>query len=641
VAEIHGYQCRLVQQKVALEHALSATRSHSRRCDPLAAPLLCQAAFSGEASSNRLWFLFFCMELHLRLHHLRCLVVLGLTLFPGALSLLAQPPALEGTFTGTLQAGEAQLHLVLHLSRYPNGALHATLDSLDQAVFAIEASSASLNSGNLKLQVASVGANYEGKVSPDHKTIDGEWSQGSASLPLVFHREPAAHKPDDAHFPVEGLWQGVLESHGMRLRLQLHVSHDRDGNLIAALDSLDHGVTGLPAINVTQKESAFHFEIPALAGAFDGALNATKNTVAGAWTQSELKSNLEFKRSDQPFELRRPQNPSKPYPYREEEVSFSNAAASVTLAGTLTLPKGAGPFAAVLLIAGSGPHDRDESLANHKPFLVLSDYLTRKGIAVLRYDKRGIGKSSGSDEKATTVDLASDAESAISYLKSRKDIDPGRIGLIGHSEGAMIAPLIAARSQDIPWIVLLAAPATNGQDTLLNQSELIGRAGGLSDSQVATSLAFDKAAYDLVRKETDPAKLTEKLQGLVKESGLDPALPPAALEPQLRMMTSPWFRFFLDYDPLPNLQKSKCPVLALYGEKDLQVPPKINLPLLQKALTEAGNNQAVTRQLPELNHLFQHAYTGSPSEYAAIEETFSPEALQIVADWLLSRKNVK
>ncbi|MGB7845536.1 MAG: alpha/beta fold hydrolase [Candidatus Acidiferrum sp.] len=577
----------------------------------------------------------------MRLHKLPCLAVLGLILFPAPFSLLAQEPALEGTYTGTLQAGEAQLHLVLHLTRNSHGALHATLDSLDQAVFAIEASSASLNSAILKLEVSSVGAHYEGKVSLDRKTIDGEWSQGSASLPLVFHREAVAHKPDDAHFPVEGLWQGALQDHGMRLRLQLHVSHASDGNLIAALDSLDHGVSGLPAISVLQKESAFHFEIPALAGVYDGTLNPTKNGITGVWSQRDFKEKLDFIRSSQPLELRRPQNPSKPYPYREEEVSFSSAAASVTLAGTLTLPRRPGPFAAALLISGSGPQDRDEFLANHKPFLVLSDYLTRKGIAVLRYDKRGIGKSTGSFDKATTLDLATDAESAISYLKSRKDIDPGRIGLIGRSEGAMIAPSIAARSQDILWIVLLAAPATKGEDTLLNQSELIARAGGLSDSQVATSLAFDKSAYDLVRKEDDPARLKEKLKTLVKDSGLDSALPPAALEPQLRMMTSPWFRFFLDYDPLSNLQKIRCPVLALYGEKDLQVPPKINLPLLQKALTEAGNNQSDTRQLPELNHLFQHAYTGSPAEYAAIEETFSPEALQIVADWLLSRTKVK
>jgi len=215
------------------------------------------------------------------------------------------------------------------------------------------------------------------------------------------------------------------------------------------------------------------------------------------------------------------------------------------------------------------------------------------------------------------------------------------LGLIGHSEGAIIAPYIASHSKDLPWLVLLAAPATKGQDTLLNQSELIGRAGGLSDAQLVASLTFDKAAYDLVREEPNPGILTGKLNDLVKESGLTSAIPPAALEPQLRMMSSPWFRFFLDYDPIPNLEKTKYPVLALYGQKDLQVPAKTNLPLLQKALREAGNQDADIRQLAELNHLFQHAYSGSPAEYAAIEETFAPEALEIISGWLSQRISPK
>ena len=585
----------------------------------------------------------------------RVLILPYLCLLPAALRVPAQAPAthtqtpaaapkpapLDGTYSGTLQAGDAQLHLVLHLSRTSRGELHATLDSLDQGVFAIEASSITLASGTLHFEINSVGAQFEGEVSPDHKLIDGRWSQGSASLPLSFRREPPAHKPDDAKFPVEGLWQSALETHGMRLRYQLHVAHDSEGELIAALDSLDQSVIGLPAVNVAQKEFTFHFEIPAMNSAYDGTLNADKNAISGTWSQNYDTAKLEFKRSDQPLELRRPQNPIKPYPYREEEVSFSNSSANVTLAGTLTLPKGTGPFPAAVLIAGSGPHDRDESLENHKPFLVLSDFRTRRGMAVLRYDKRGIGKSTGSADTATTLDLAGDAASAIAYLKTRKEIDATRVGLIGHSEGAMIAPYLASQSKDIPWIILLAAPVTKGQDTLLNQSELIARAAGMDDTQVLASLTFDRNAYDMVRAEKNPALLTEKLKNFVKVSGLDGVIPPAVLEPQLRMLTSPWFRFFLDYDPAPSLQKTKCPVLALYGQKDLQVPSKNNLPLLQKALLAADNNQAEIRQLADLNHLFQHAYSGSPQEYGAIEETFAPEALEIISDWLQPRITTK
>lgn len=543
----------------------------------------------------------------------------------------------QGTYSGTLQAGEAQLHLLLHLSKGTNGSLRATLDSLEQGVFAIEANSASFANFNLKLELSSVGARFEGKVSPDHEIIRGNWSQGNASIPLIFRRETgaAARKPGDAIFPVEGLWQGAVETHGMRLRFQLHISHDIDGSLIAALDSLDQGVTGLPANHVTLKDPIFHFEIPSVAGVYEGTLNGAKNAITGKWSQTSADNlPLDFKRSDQTLELRRPQTPARPFPYVEEEVTFRGGGEGTVLAGTLTLPKGDGPFPAVLLVAGSGPQDRDESLANHRPFLLIADALTRQGIAVLRYDKRGVGKSTGNSDTATTMDLAGDARAALAFLKSRKEMDGSRIGLLGHSEGAIIAPYLAGHSKEVKWLVLLAAPATTGEQTLLNQSELIGRAGGLSDEQLEASLGFDKAAYALVRKEKDPNALAEKLVALVKETGLDAALPPPALETQLRMLASPWFRFFLDYDPLPNLKTINCPVLALYGQKDLQVTPKANLPLLQKALHDSPNAQVEARELPELNHLFQHAYTGTPAEYAAIEETFSPDALTLIVDWV-------
>ena len=565
------------------------------------------------------------------------LILLTLLGLCGAHFAAAQTPSLpQGTYSGALQAGEAQLHLLLHLSKAANGSLRATLDSLEQGVFAIEASSVAFSNSTLKLEVVSVGARFEGKVSPDREIIDGEWSQGQASLPLKFHRETVAtaRKPGDAVFPVEGLWQGAVETHGMRLRFQLHVSHDPEGHLIAALDSLDQGVSGLPANHVVLKDATFHFEIPSVAGVYEGTLNTAKNTMAGKWSQTSADNlPLDFKRSDQTLELRRPQTPAKPFPYVEQQVSFDSPGAGVTLAGTLTLPKGPGPFPGVLLIAGSGPQDRNASIANHWPFLLLADALTRKGIAVLRYDKRGIGQSTGNSDAATTMDLAADAQAALAFLKSRKEIDATHLGVLGHSEGAMIAAYLAGHLRDVAWLVLLAAPATSGDQTLLNQSELIGRAGGLNDDQLDASLGFDKEAYDLVRKEKDPSALSQKLVALIKDTGLDSALPPAALETQLRMLTSPWFRFFLDYDPLPNLKLVKCPVLALYGLKDLQVSPETNVPLLQKALQEAGNAQADVRELPELNHLFQHAYTGTPAEYAAIEETFSPEALALLANW--------
>ncbi len=545
---------------------------------------------------------------------------------------------LEGRWTGSLQAGEAVLHLVLHVSKAEDGSLKATIDSLDQGVYGIEVTSLIQNDSTLHFNVASVGASYEGRFAADHGTIEGNWTQGSAGLPLVFHRQAAgsgAKKPSDAIASAEGVWQGALEGNGMRLRLQLHVSHDDQKQLVAALDSPDQGVSGLPAIKVSQKEAGFHFEIPVVSGVYDGTLNAAKTAISGSWQQNGVEQKLDFQRSDQLLELVRPQNPVKPYPYREEEITFPNGKAKIALAGTLTLPRGQGPFPAAILLSGSGPHDRDESLVGHRPFLVLADYLTRKGIAVLRFDKRGIGKSTGDYANATMDDFASDAEAALAYLITRKEIDGKKAGFIGHSEGGMIAPLVAAHSSDVAWVVLLAGPGLKGEDTLLLQSELILKTAGVSDDQIAKTREFNKQTYALVRQEKDPAILQAKLSGLVQSSGLSASLPPAALQSQVRLMVSPWFRFFLDYDPLPALQKTMCPVLALNGEKDLQVSPKENLAKIQKALQDGGNKDFQTTELPGLNHLFQHCPTGSPTEYGGIQETMAPEALNAVSDWVL------
>jgi len=553
-----------------------------------------------------------------------------------------QPPqnsaTLEGNWAGSLEAGEAVLHLVLHVAKSQDGAFKATIDSLDQGVYGIEVTSVTQSDSDVHFSVSSVGAQYEGKFSADHSGIQGTWSQGNVGLPLSFHRQAAgagAKKPGDAVSSVEGVWQGALEANGLRLRYQLHVTHDDQKHLVAALDSPDLGISGLPAVNVSQKLTVFHFEIPVVQGVYEGNLNAAKSVITGNWTQGGITHNLNFQRSDQLLELVRPQNPKRPYPYREEEVTFANPKAQISLAGTLTLPSSPGPFPAAILIAGSGPHDRDENVAGHHPFLVLADHLTRKGIAVLRYDKRAIGKSAGNYDQATTEDFASDATAALDYLKSRKEIKSRKIGLIGHSEGGLIAPMMASRSSDVAWIVLLAAPSLKGEQIMLLQSELILKAAGFDDDRIARARDFNSQSYALARKEKDPKVLEAKLTELVDSTGMSTTLPPTTLKPQARMMTSPWFRFFLDYDPVPALKKTQCPVLALNGDKDLQIASKENLAQIEKTLREGGNQDFQTHELAGLNHLFQHAPTGSPTEYGGIQETFAPEALNFVSDWIL------
>jgi uncharacterized protein len=548
------------------------------------------------------------------------------------------PQTLEGSWSGRLLAGDAQLHLVLHISKDADGSWKAAVDSLDQGVYGIEVTSFVRQQSRLKFEVASVGATFEGALSADHQKIEGTWTQGQFALPLDFHRQAASagSKPANAVAGVEGVWQGVIETSGLRFRVQLHVTHDDKNELLAALDSIDQGVRGLPATHVTEKDAAFHFEIPAVSGSYDGTLNDAKDAISGTWTQSGAEQKLDLKRSEQVFELRRPQNPVKPYPYLEEEVIFPNAKAGVSLAGTLTIPPGSGTFPAAVLICGSGPHDRDESLAGHRPFLVLADFLTRKGVAVLRYDKRGNGKSNGNYAEATSEDFAADVSAAIAYLKTRKEIDGLKIGLIGHSEGGILAPMVAAHSSDVRWIVLLAGPGVKGESILLEQSQLISRAAGLGESQIARSLDFDRKTYALVRQEKDRAALESKLNAMVQSSDLAGSMPLPALKAQIQTMASPWFRFFLDYDPLPALQAIKCPVLALNGEKDLQVPPKDNLPAIRKALESSGSKDFQVSELPGLNHLFQHCQTGSPTEYGAIEETMAPEALNAISVWALN-----
>ena len=545
---------------------------------------------------------------------------------------------LAGNWAGSLKAGDNVLHFVLHIGVTEYGVAVATIDSLDQGVYGIEAGSLKESGSLFQFDIPSVNATFQGTVASNRESIDGTWSQGGAHLSLVFHKQPRialSKSPTGAISTAEGTWQGAIEANGMRYRLQLHISHDSQGHLVATMDSIDQGINGFHASQATESDSQIHLELPTVRSTYDGTINSVRNSMTGTWRQNGEPTELTFHRSDQILELRRPQNPKKPYPYEEEELTFTNAKAGTTLAATLTMPKGTGPFPAAILIAGSGPLDRDEADGGHKPFFVLADHLTRKGIAVFRYDKRGIGKSTGNYDDATTADFASDAEAAITFLQTRKGINPRKIGIIGHSEGGIIASMIAARSSNVHWIALLAGPATKGEETLLIQSDLITRAAGMNNEQVAKSLDFDRQSYNLVRHEKNRDELEKDLADLVKISGIGPAMPPAFMQRQIHWTSSPWFRYFLDYDPVPALQQTKCPVLALGGERDLQVPPKENLPLIQKALEDGGNKDFKVLELPGLNHEFQHCYMGLPAESRAIEETFAPDAMNTLSDWIL------
>ncbi len=335
----------------------------------------------------------------------------------------------------------------------------------------------------------------------------------------------------------------------------------------------------------------------------------------------------------------RPQEPKKPYPYDEEEVGYENKRDSVKLAGTLTLPRGKGPFPAALLITGSGPQDRNESLLGHKPFLVLADYLTRQGIAVLRVDDRGVGGSTGSVPDSTTENFAADVTAGIEFLKTRKEIDPKQIGLIGHSEGGLIAPMVAAQNGDVAFIVLMAGTGLTGEEILYLQGALILKASGASAEQLAKQRATQEGMFKILKEEKDPATAEKRLHEELSRNLTEEAKKKSeqAIAAQIKRVNTPWFRYFLTLDPRPALRKVKCPVLALNGENDLQVPATENLREIEAALKAGGNKNITIVRLPKLNHLFQTSETGSLSEYAKIEETVAPVALKTIGDWILKR----
>ncbi len=370
--------------------------------------------------------------------------------------------------------------------------------------------------------------------------------------------------------------------------------------------------------------------------------------IVGTFSQGPASFPMELSRSaEESVLLVRPQEPKPPFPYLTREVTFPNREAGIELAGTLTLPEGAGPFPAVVLVSGSGPQDRNETLLGHKPFLVLADHLARNGVAALRFDDRGVGESTGDFAAATSEDFATDALAAVAYLREQPEVGRGRVGIVGHSEGGLIAPMAANRSDDVAFIIMLAGPGVPGIDILVAQGVLINRVGGASEHIIELNTRIQTGLADIVAAEPDPdvadplmrsfmRELIDMLPDDVREAA-GAALSDETIDQTVKQLNSPWFRFFLHYDPRPVLEHVEVPVLALFGGKDLQVPAELNVPEIEAAFARAGNDDATVRTLPGLNHLFQEADTGSPAEYAQIEQTLSPVLLDAVSTWILER----
>ncbi|MGQ9779959.1 MAG: alpha/beta hydrolase family protein [Bacillota bacterium] len=446
---------------------------------------------------------------------------------------------------------------------------------------------------------------------------------------------------------LDGIWAGKLATPTGEIEVVFRISSRPDGGHTALLDVPVQGAKDIPVSKVVfQQDGLVRLEIELIGAVFEGRLGPDGTEIDGQWRQMGAELPLVLRRTERPPALRRPQEPRPPYPYRAEEVVYLNEKAGVRLAGTLTIPTGEGPHPAVILISGSGAQDRDETIMGHRPFLVLADYLTRRGFAVLRTDDRGVGGSTGSLDTATTADLAGDVLAGVAYLKARPEIDPARIALVGHSEGGLVAVLAAARAkEDVACIVLLAAPGLPGEELILRQTELILRAAGAPEEVVRRERRLQERLFAVLKEEKDQAAAAARLEVIFRDyleelsaaerqalTGQEEAF----IRRQIEAVLTPWFRFFLTYDPRPALREVICPVLALNGEKDLQVPAAENLPQIEAALRAGGIRDFTVKVLPGLNHLFQTCKTGSPAEYGQIEETFSPAALAIIGDWLVA-----
>lgn len=440
---------------------------------------------------------------------------------------------------------------------------------------------------------------------------------------------------------ITGQWNGELKVQGTQLRLVFNITNTESG-FSSTMDSPDQGAKDIPTTTTSFENSILKITIANAKIEYEGTLGEN-NIIVGTFKQGgqSFQMNLS-KEIIEKEKLVRPQEPIKPYSYYSEDITFENKKAGINLAGTLTLPNKEGVFPVVILISGSGPQNRDEELLGHKPFLVLSDYLTKNGIAVLRYDDRGTALSKGDFKTATSLDFATDVEAGIDYLKTRKEINKKKIGLIGHSEGGIIAPMVASKSKDVAFIILLAGTGIQGDQLLLLQQKLIGKVSGVSDEDLQKNESTNRKAFDIVNKSNSLEQLNTDLTNYIKQTLKDN---PNAEKPegmsdddfvklQVNQITNPWMQYFIKYNPVPTLEKVKCPVLALNGEKDLQVPPKENLEAIKKALTKGGNKKVTTKELPNLNHLFQECKTGSPDEYATIEQTFSPIALTEILKWI-------
>ena len=429
---------------------------------------------------------------------------------------------------------------------------------------------------------------------------------------------------------IEGYWKGEIDLGVQKLETAFDIKADANG-YSATFDVPAQGAYDIPVDETTYQDGRLQLTMSALGASYSGTLK--DDVIEGEFTQHGMTFTLNLAKAEKEKQQKaRPQDPQPPFDYHIEEVAFVNEKEGNTLAGTLTIPEGEGPFPAMVLVSGSGQQNRDEELMNHRPFWVIADYCALHGIAVLRYDDRGIGGSKGEVENATTMDFSYDAEAAFDYLRNRKEINASQVGILGHSEGGVINFMVAARRPEVAFLVSLAGPSVKGIEVLKEQQKAILRASGMTEEAVQFNSNTNAQLFDIIEASSSREEADSLMRQLLKGWGYNEEL----TEQTVGQMASPWMYYFLKYDPTEAIVKTNCPAMLLNGSKDLQVIASQNLPGYEKIIAEHGKTNLILHEMPDLNHLFQHCDTGSPNEYFEIEETISPEVLEMIVGFVKS-----
>jgi len=544
---------------------------------------------------------------------------------------------------GPLNVGVAVLRLRFEITRSEDSKFSGNLISIDQGNAKVPLTDMTVEDGKVTMTFKSIGGKFVGSLDKEAQAVVGKWTQLGRTYDYTIKRaEPGTPKQHTE------TWHGILTAGKTEFDFQLRVLVDEEGKQHALLDSFSERQLSL-STEFESTEDGFTFALPAIKATFRGKYNDNRSEITGEWDQvgklpltlkklpiAETRWSLE--------KQNRPQHPTEPFPYTVKEVAFTSKADDIELAGTLTIPKiddGEKRFPAVILVTGSGPQDRDETLFGHKPFLVIADHLTRKGIAVLRYDERGVGESSGKFLGATTNDFARDAEGGIDFLMKHRSVDSAKVGIVGHSEGGVIGPMLAARHTDVAFVVMLAGPGVTGAEISTSQSRAMSAAAGMPGDYVDTQEEALTAVIKKIKEEKKPltAEQIEAVLNKIAETSETKKAHINLMSEAIQNLSDPWMTNYIMSDPGPDLRNVQSPLLALYGEKDLQVLPKLNANAVEKHLAAAGNRDFETVELPGLNHLFQTADSGQMTEYGTIEETFAPAALNVMSEWILEQTN--